>query len=102
MSSNKIFKLVDLIEDIKKVDEMIDLHQNDKDSSIMLSQYHAKKAKLTSYLISELITSPEFKLTNGLSLLFIKHFLDKFYPDSFINANTEKEIKVFEQLEAAL
>ncbi|MEO6228564.1 MAG: hypothetical protein ABJB11_17425 [Ferruginibacter sp.] len=99
MTNNKIFKLVDLIEDIKKVDEMIVLHQKDLEFNIMLSQYQAKKVKLTTQLITEL-TSPEFKSTN--SLLFIKHFLDKFYSDAAFFDTTEKGVKGFEQLEAAL
>lgn len=58
MSNSKIFKLIDPIEDVKKVDEMIALHQKDEHSDFMLTQYQAKKIKLAGYLISELNSPP--------------------------------------------
>ncbi len=100
MTDSKIFKLIDLIEDIKKVDEMINMHKKDVDVDFMLSQYQAKKIKLTGYLINELNTPP-FKSTT--SILFIKRFLDKFYTDSS-NLSDYKEIELndLQKLEAAL
>jgi hypothetical protein len=100
MKDSKIFKLVDLIGDIKKVDEMINLHKQDGDADFMLSQYEAKKTKLTGYLISELNTPP-FKSTSGI--LFIKQFLDKYYTDSSIlPENSDFSLNDLRKLEAAL
>ncbi|RYX83492.1 hypothetical protein EON73_03825 [bacterium] len=99
MNSNKLFKLIDLVEDIKKLDEIIAFHQTNTDSTIMLFQYQAKKVKLTSLLISELISS-QFKSTS--SLLFIKRLLDKFYSESYTAHLTEEEINGFKELESVL
>ena len=100
MTDSKIFKLIDLIGDIKKVDEMITLHKNEDVGNFMLSQYQAKKLKLTGYLITEL-NAPPFKSTSGI--LFIKHFLDKYYSDSSIfPENTDTSFNDFKKLEAAL
>ncbi|MEO6721907.1 MAG: hypothetical protein ABIN67_16180 [Ferruginibacter sp.] len=100
MSNSKIFKLIDLIEDVKKVDKMIALHQKAENSNFMLTQYQAKKIKLTGYLITEL-NSPPFK--SATSFLFIKHFLDKFFVDSLSSLDSnDKELSDFSKLEAAL
>jgi len=54
MTSAQKYKLMDLIEDIEKVDRMISLHSSDS-SAMMLEQYKYKKDKLISYLIDELV-----------------------------------------------
>ena len=54
MENSKILRLIDLINDIKKVDALIQLHSNLNDSKIITNQYVAKKEKLVSYLINEL------------------------------------------------
>jgi len=54
MTSAQKYKLMDLIEDIKKVDRMISLHSSDS-SAMMLEQYKYKKDKLISYLIDEFV-----------------------------------------------
>lgn len=100
MKDSKIFKLVDLIGDIKKVDEMITLHKQDGVTDCMLSQYQAKKTKLTSYLIIEL-NIPPFKSTSGI--LFIKQFLDKHYNESSIlPEKSDLSLNDLRKLEAAL
>ena len=100
MANSKIYKLIDLIEEVKKIEEMISLHQKEADSDFMLLQYQAKKVKLTGNLISEL-NSPPFKSTS--SFLFIKHFLDKFYGDpSGSLEDNGKEINDLRKLEAVL
>ena len=44
----------DIIEEIKKVNKMIDFHSTNKDSDFMLKQYQAKRDQLISELESEL------------------------------------------------
>ncbi|MES2774470.1 MAG: hypothetical protein V4722_09810 [Bacteroidota bacterium] len=90
---------MDLIEDIKKVDEMIVLHKKDAGLNFMLSQYEARKTKLTGYLISEL-NAPPYK--SKTSILFLKRFLDKFYTDSSRLSMNEIESNDLRRLEAAL
>ncbi len=98
MANSKIYKLIDLIEDVKKVEEMIFLHQND-DSKFMLSQYQAKKVKLTGDLISQL-NSPPLKSTT--SFLLMKRFLDRFYADSSAPISVDSQITDLRELEAVL
>ena len=44
----------DIIEEIKKVNQMIDFHSTNNDSDFMLKQYQAKRDQLISELESEL------------------------------------------------
>ena len=87
MTENKLYKLVDLVEEIKKLDQMIDLHsQNDSESGLMLDQYRAKKVKLVGYFITEL-NSPSLKSEKSFQL--IKKLLNKVY--SNVVPGTAKE-----------
>jgi hypothetical protein len=45
MRNSQVFKLMDLIEDMKKVDKLIRMHGEDQNSSIMSSQYESKKSE---------------------------------------------------------
>jgi len=76
MQNPKILRLIDLINDIKKVDALIQLHLNLKDSEIITLQYVAKKNKLISYFIDELIT-PQTHSANSFHT--IKLIIEKFY-----------------------
>jgi len=44
----------DIIEEIKKVNQMVDLHSTNKDSDFMLKQYQSKRNQLISELEYEL------------------------------------------------
>ena len=94
MKNLQVFKLIDLIEEIKKVDAMLILHDND--SSFMSSQYESKKTKLMSQLIDELI-SPSVQ--SPQSLLLIQQVLEKFYPKTDRILNYDEDI---EKLVAAI
>jgi len=83
MENSKILRLIDLINDIKKVDALIQLHSNLKDSIIITNQYVAKKEKLVGYLIDELNT-PKNRSLNSFHT--IKLVIDKFY--SSLDDNT--------------
>lgn len=87
--SEDIYKLLDLVEDIKKVDDMIKLHSSHPDK-FMLSQYEAKKEKMMALLIDELI-SPSYRSTD--SFLIIKLSLEKFYPKSYSYKPDEQKKK---------
>jgi len=78
MSNSKTNKLIDLVEEIKKVDKMISAHIDEVGDNVMLPQYQAKKNKLTSLFINEL-NAPSFRSASGF--LMIRRLLEKFYPD---------------------
>jgi hypothetical protein len=50
----------DIIEEIKKVNQMIDLHSKNNDSDFMLIQYQHKRDQLISELEEELVKLKEF------------------------------------------
>jgi hypothetical protein len=77
MKKGEIYKLMDLIEDIKKLDELISLHRQLDTSDFMISQYEAKKTKLVGILIDELASPP---VQSTQSYLLIKMLLNKYYP----------------------
>ncbi|MFI5137887.1 MAG: hypothetical protein ACHQIM_08660, partial [Sphingobacteriales bacterium] len=72
MKKVEIYKLMDLIEDIKKLDGLISLHRQLDTSDFMVKQYEAKKNKLMGVLIDELATPP---VQSTQSYLLIKMLL---------------------------
>lgn len=86
MKDNKLYSILDLIEEINKVDKMIDLHSN-SDSDLMLNQYINQKMKLSSYLFKELLKNynkPEVMYT-------IKLFIEKFYDNEINHSSSNKD-----------
>jgi hypothetical protein len=77
MKKVEIYKLMDLIEDIKKLNELISLHRQFDASDFMISQYEAKKNQLMGVLIDELASPP---VQSTQSYLLIKMILNKYYP----------------------
>ena len=80
MTDNKLYSILDLIEEIDKVDKMIDLHTSSK-SEVMLHQYKNQKLKLSNYLFKELLTNSD---NRSEVMYIIKLFIEKFY-DNEIN-----------------
>ncbi|MDW8851331.1 hypothetical protein SD960_14595 [Flavobacterium sp. MMLR14_040] len=75
MKDNKLYHILDLIEEINKVDKMLILHR-DSDSDLMLNQYKSQKLKLSNYLVKELLTNSD----NRTEVMYIiKLFIEKFY-----------------------
>lgn len=77
MKKEVIYRLMDILEDLKKIDSLILLHSRLDDSKFMVSQYEAKKNKLIGSLIDGLI-SPEVQSPQNFVL--IKAILKKYYP----------------------
>ena len=77
MSEAKKYQLQDLVEKIDRVDKMIKFHSSNP-SKFMLVQYEAKKEKLLSYLIDELVDA---KLRSPYSFKLVFMALNKYYPE---------------------
>lgn len=77
MNEAKKYQLQDLIEKIDRVDKMIKFHSTSP-SKLMLVQYEAKKEKLLSYLIDELVDA---KLRSPYSFRLVMMALNKYYPE---------------------
>jgi hypothetical protein len=78
MKKVEVLKLMDLIEDIKKFDELIVLNRKKKTSDFVLNQYEAKKIKMVGSIINELANPP---IQSIESYLIIKKILNKYYPN---------------------
>jgi len=96
MKKAGIYKLMDLLEEIKKVDAMILLHQDLDKSQFMVSQYEARKTKLIGSLIDELV-SPTVQSPQSFSL--IKLVIEKYYPSNKNRIEFDTDI---EKLAAAI
>lgn len=99
MKESVVFKLMDLVEDIKSVNKMIDLH-TDSSSDLMLIQYKAKRDKLMSYLIDELV-KPEVRSPKSFAI--ISSLLEKLYPNLKTEAEkVDQTHKLLEKIELQL
>jgi hypothetical protein len=99
LKESNIFKLMDLLEDLTKVNEMIQLHAKNP-SDFMLMQYKSKRDKLLSYLIDELV-KPDLRSAKSFAL--ISKLLEKHYPDLTQEAKkVDESHKLLERLELHL
>ncbi len=94
MDRSELHRLIDLIEEIKKIDGMILMHRDHGSDDFMFSQYESKKSGLMKELISKLAAnsneSPEVFKTIG-KIIF------KFYPNESSKKRTD-----LDQLVAAI
>src|SRR5690554_7131563 len=87
MKDNKLYNILDLIEEIDKVDKMIELHK-DSESDFMLKQYQDKKLKLSGFLFEELLTNTD---SRSEVMYLIKIFIEKFYKQEIKNNKSFKK-----------
>ncbi|RKR10541.1 hypothetical protein C8C83_2219 [Flavobacterium sp. 90] len=86
MKDNKLYHILDLIEEIDKVDKMLALHK-DSDSDLMSSQYKNQKLKLSNYLVKELLINSD----NRTEVMYIiKLFIEKFYNNEMSHLQFEE------------
>ncbi len=78
MENDKLYRLMDVIDEIKQLDNLISKHHEQKsgDNSIMLDQYNAKKEQLLTYFINELNA---FSQSQSSNLFIIKRVMERFY-----------------------
>lgn len=81
MDEVRFYSILDLIEEIDKVDQMIELHR-DSPSSVMINQYKHQKLKLSNCLVQELLLNNE---SRSEVMYIIKLFIEKFYQDEIQN-----------------
>ncbi|MDR6762889.1 hypothetical protein J2Y38_003107 [Flavobacterium sp. 2755] len=86
MKDNKLYHILDLIEEINKVNKMLILHK-DSDSTLMSDQYKNQKLKLSNYLLKELLTNSD----NRTEVMYIiKLFIEKFYNNEISHLHFEE------------
>jgi phage host-nuclease inhibitor protein Gam len=98
MKRIEFYRLYDMLEEIKGLEKMIQLHSDDE-SDFMLKQYKAKKEKLTGKLIDQLVTPP---LMSARSIHTIKMIIDRFYGNEIAWKNDQSLNDDFSKLELAL
>ena len=76
MKNAQILKLYDLIQEIKKTDDLIRIHQNLADDAFVVDQYLALKDNLFAQLISDL-AKPQF--ASAVSYQFVQALIERFY-----------------------
>ncbi len=90
MTEGELYKLIDLIKEINRIEVMLKLHSKNKESKVMLNQYNAKKLKLTKEIISELLATSD---RSYLSMGVIKSIFDKFYKNhEFFRDNNKQNL----------
>ncbi|MCY7351439.1 MAG: hypothetical protein LH606_12360 [Cytophagaceae bacterium] len=98
MKNARMLKLHDLIQEVKKTDELIKLHHSLADDNFMVEQYVARKDKLFARLVKEL-ASPQ--LASPASYRLLRQLVGQFY-DSTSPAITETEADLLELQQLAL
>ncbi|WPU97594.1 hypothetical protein SNE26_16330 [Mucilaginibacter sp. cycad4] len=78
MKKVEVLKLIDLVEEIKKLDDLIQQSRKKKTSDFVINQYEAKKLKLIGSIITELASAP---IQSIESYQLIQKVLNKYYPN---------------------
>ena len=96
MNDNKLYSIIDLIEELNKVQKLIELHKAN-DSDFMFNQYNSKKLKLTGFLFKELTSTKDSSTEN---MYLISLFLNKFYSNELKNTkfSDDDNLKRIEEL----
>ncbi|MEO3406614.1 hypothetical protein AAFN85_22050 [Mucilaginibacter sp. CAU 1740] len=77
MKKVEVLKLIDLVDEIRKLDELIQQSRAKKTSDFVINQYEAKKLKLVGSIITELASAP---IQSIESYLLAQKILNKYYP----------------------
>lgn len=102
MEKEKLYRLMDVLDEIKQVDELISKHESlgEEASSLMVDQYRARKEQLLTYFINELNASAEYRSSR---LSIIKLMMERFYPENKeVKNKTIKQDKNLSSLVKAL
>ncbi|AYL94107.1 hypothetical protein [Mucilaginibacter celer] len=78
MKKVEVLKLIDLVDEIRKLDELIQQSRAKKTSDFVINQYEAKKVKLVGTIITELASTP---IQSVESYLLVQKILSKYYPN---------------------
>ncbi|WP_256011160.1 hypothetical protein [Desertivirga xinjiangensis] len=97
MKDNALYRILDLVEEIQKVEKMIEIH-SDSDSSLMISQYKSQKLKLTNLLVKELLQNSD---NSSKVIYLLKLFIDKFYKREISAYNSASDEISFKRIEEA-
>lgn len=88
MKNAQVLKLYDLIQEVKKTDELIKLHRSLTDDEFLVEQYLACKDKLFARLVKEL-ASPQ--LASSASYQLLRQLVGRFYDAEETTSPTTSE-----------
>lgn len=100
MKNARILKIYDLIQEVKKTDELLSIHRDLSDDDFMVEQYVARKDKLFAKLITELANP---SLASAVSFHLVQQLVEKFYTaaDSAVTLKTIPDLEELKQLALA-
>ncbi len=106
MTASQKYRILDLIEQIEKVDKMILFHENSP-SKLMAEQYEYRKKLFFKELIEEIMKIDDL---SKYSFKLISLAINKFYPELVQSSagkesksiKINKQLKEFKELEAVL
>ena len=91
MNKEKLYRLMDILDEIKSIEDFISKHesQSTENSALVIEQYKSRKEQLLTYFINEINASSEYKSSR---LSMIKLLMERFYPEK-----GEEKKKIFLQ-----
>ena len=99
MNKQSLYKIQDILEELKKIEELILVHTSNHSSDFVISQYQDKKTNLVSILVEEL-SAPSIK--SASSLFLIRKILDKYVNEPVSERLNKVDFNYFKQLEAII
>ena len=102
MKNARGLKLYDLIQEVKKTDELLKLHRSLADDDFLVDQYVARKDKLFARLVKEL-ASPRWASSASYQLLrqLVGQFYDADAANSVAPSEAEADLVELRQLAMA-
>ncbi|MEA5139598.1 hypothetical protein [Arcicella rigui] len=96
MKNAKLYNILDLIEEIQKVNQMIEIH-SESDSDLMSSQYISQKLKLTDMLFKDLLKNSG----NNTEVMYLfKLFIEKFYKNEMTHHHSIEREEALKKIES--
>ncbi|PWH81292.1 hypothetical protein [Brumimicrobium oceani] len=78
MENEKLYRLLDVLDEIKQIDELMLIHDSKKEkaTTLIMDQYRFRREQLLTYLINEINASSD-NLSSRLSM--IKLIMERFH-----------------------
>lgn len=101
MVKDKLYRLMDIVDEIKKIDQQLTKHAElgSEETALITDQYKARKEQLLVYFINELNASSIYQATR---LGIIKQMMERFYKSSERDVLTLSKDEDLHQLTRAI
>jgi hypothetical protein len=101
MQKDRLYRLMDIIEEIKEIEVLLSQHEalDSESPSLIMDQYRVKKEQLLIFFIEEINAS---SVVQNRRLGIIKQLMEKFYKDSDSGISPSSEDEELYVLEKAI